>query len=133
MQEGGKVLAYRPAARQVDGYGQPITPARRIEVVENPGQDSDENGLAKIAGIPAWIQDQETRPGLNYVLQINNSRLNSAAQEHKGILVGGACYLLLKQGIDDEDLMAGALSVMNQDRFDLRREGCTRGKTTTPP
>lgn len=113
MQEGGKVLAYRPAARQVDGYGQPITPARRIEVVENPGQDSDENGLAKIAGIPAWIQDQETRPGLNYVLQINNSRLNRAAPGHKGILVGGTGYLLLKQGIDDEDLTAGVLIIQS--------------------
>ncbi|WEK06947.1 MAG: DUF1963 domain-containing protein [Candidatus Pseudomonas colombiensis] len=77
MQEGGKVLAYRPAARQVDGYGQPITPARRIAVVENPGQD------------------------------------NRAAPGHKGILVGGTGYLLLKQGIDDEDLMAGALIIQS--------------------
>ncbi|MGZ0785429.1 hypothetical protein ACXM5X_20975 [Pseudomonas saponiphila] len=90
------------------------TPQERWEAIATQcGEDSDEDGLAKIAGIPAWIQGQETRPGLNHVLQINNSRLTRAAQEHKGILVGGAGYLLLKQGIDDEDLMAGALIIQS--------------------
>ncbi|MFJ5485454.1 hypothetical protein [Pectobacterium actinidiae] len=69
--------------------------------------DSDENGIAKIAGIPAWIQEEETREGLRYILQINHSRLNKSAPSHKGIFVGGLGYLLLKQDISGEDLQAG--------------------------
>ncbi|WP_192558490.1 DUF1963 domain-containing protein [Pseudomonas allokribbensis] len=111
MNEGGKVLAYRPSNRQVDGYGKPIFPSLLITAIENTSEDSDENGVAKIAGIPAWIQDDESRDDLTYVLQINNSRLNKAAPSHKSIFVGGMGYLLLKRNIVDEDLLAGELVI----------------------
>lgn len=111
MNESGRVLAYRPSDRQVDGYGKPISPSLLITAIENTGEDSDENGVAKIAGIPAWIQDDESRDDLTYVLQINNSRLNKAAPSHKSIFVGGMGYLLLKSNIVNEDLLAGELVI----------------------
>lgn len=107
MNEGGKVLVYTPTNQPFEGYGDPIIPSRQISVLQNPSDDSDENGIAKIAGIPAWIQEEETREGLRYILQINHSRLNRAAPSHKGIFVGGLGYLLLKQKIIGEDLKAG--------------------------
>ncbi|WP_207209669.1 hypothetical protein [Pectobacterium zantedeschiae] len=107
MDEGGKVLAYFPTNQPLGRYDSPIIPSQRITLLQNPNDDSDENGIAKIAGIPAWIQDEESHEDLIYILQINHSRLNKAAPSHKGILVGGMGYLLLKKGIKSEDLQAG--------------------------
>lgn len=106
INEGGIALAYRPGDVPVDGYGNPIAPAKLISVVDNPADYSEENGIAKIAGLTAWVQDEGARDGMIYVLQINNSRLNKAAT-HKSILVGGIGYLLLKNEIVDNDLHAG--------------------------
>lgn len=105
--EGGKVIAYTPSGESVDGYGEPIIPARKIRVFENQNEDSDENGIAKISGIPSWIQEDEAREDLKYILQINNSRLNKAVPSHKSIFVGGSGFLLLKSNINCEDLVAG--------------------------
>lgn len=109
--EGGKVIAYTPSGEPVDGYGEPIIPARKISVFENPNEDSDENGIAKISGIPSWIQEDEARGDLKYILQINNSRLNKAVPSHKSIFVGGSGFLLLKSNINCEDIMAGKLVI----------------------
>ncbi|MBN3041812.1 DUF1963 domain-containing protein [Pectobacterium brasiliense] len=107
MNEGGKVLAYIPTNQPLEHHGNPIIPSRRITLLQNPNDDSDENGITKVAGITAWIQDEESHEDLNYILQINNSRLNKAVPSHKGILVGGMGYLLLKKRINGEDLQAG--------------------------
>ncbi|NNA03334.1 DUF1963 domain-containing protein [Pseudomonas lundensis] len=111
MTEGGKIIAYVPSGEPVDGYGDPILPVRWISVFKNPGEDSDENGIAKISGIPSWIQDEEVHGDLKYILQINNSRLNKAAPSHKSIFIGGGGFLLLKSNINCEDLMAGKLVI----------------------
>ncbi|KWU24870.1 hypothetical protein GJG85_23460 [Burkholderia sp. MS389] len=111
MSEGGVALAYRPSNISVDRYGSPILPPKRIDVVQNPADDSEENGIAKIAGIPAWVQDEEERDGMIYVLQLNNSRLNKAAPTHKSILVGGVGYLLLKSDLDHEGPDAGVFII----------------------
>lgn len=107
MNEGGKVIVYKPGDEPRDGHGHPIACPRLIKVFENPEEDSDENTTAKIAGIPAWIQDEESRSDLIYILQINNSRLNKAAPTHKSIFVGGNGYLFLKESISSENLFAG--------------------------
>ncbi|AVD85569.1 hypothetical protein C4Q28_18140 [Pseudomonas sp. SWI6] len=95
MEEGGDVLIYSPGAQPIYGYGTDFLPPRLISVVKNQGEDSDENGIAKIGGTPCWLQDEEFTPGMSYVLQINSSRLNKAVPSHKGILVGGIGTLLL--------------------------------------
>lgn len=107
MTEGGKVIAYRPAIKQVSGYKDSIISPKKIISIENSREDSDENGLAKIGGIPSWLQDDESSESLSYILQINNSRLNKAYPDHKSILIGGIGYLLLKKNILKEDLSAG--------------------------
>ena len=111
MSEGGVALAYRPSNISVDRYGSPILPPKRIDVVQNPADDSEENGIAKIAGIPAWVQDEEERDGMIYVLQLNHPRLNKAAPTHKSILVGGVGYLLLKSDLDHEGPDAGVFII----------------------
>lgn len=111
MNEGGVAVAYKPAHTARDGYGTPIAPHRLINVVNNAADDSEDNGTAKIAGIPAWLQDEEVRNGMIYVLQVNNSRLNKAAPTHKSILVGGTGYLLLRMGICGEDHAAGVFVI----------------------
>ncbi|QQZ37966.1 hypothetical protein [Pseudomonas sp. SK2] len=95
MEEGGDVLIYSPGAQPIYGYGTDFLPPRLISVVKNQGEDSDENGIAKIGGTPCWLQDEEFTPGMSYALQINSSRLNKAVPSHKGILVGGIGTLLL--------------------------------------
>lgn len=107
MTEGGKVIAYKPSVLKMGAYADPITPSKKITVFENPNEDSNENGIAKIGGIPAWIQDDENLKTLDYALQINSSRLNKAAPYHKGILVGGIGYLMLKKNIPCQDIDAG--------------------------
>jgi hypothetical protein len=111
MNDGGVALAYRPSNSDVDKSGFPIASPKLIEVVENPADDSEENGIAKIAGFPAWVQDAEEREGMIYVLQLNNSRLNRVAPTHKSILVGGVGYLLLKEELDREDACAGVFVI----------------------
>ncbi|WP_321788555.1 hypothetical protein [Paraburkholderia sp. J94] len=111
MTEGGVALAYRPSSTSIDRYGSPIAPPKLINVIANPEDDSEENGVAKIGGVPAWVQDEEQRDAMVYVLQLNNSRLNRAASTHKSILVGGIGYLLLKADLHHEDLYAGVLII----------------------
>lgn len=95
IEEGGEVLIYSPGEQAVHGAGEaPILP-KLIAVVENEGEDSEENGIAKVGGVPCWLQDDELRGGMYYALQINSSRLNTAAPSHKGVLVGGIGILLL--------------------------------------
>ncbi|MDF9619096.1 hypothetical protein P5705_15725 [Pseudomonas entomophila] len=95
MEDGGEVLIYAPGDHVVSGGGEEISPAKLIMVVENAGEDSDENGVAKIGGVPCWLQDEEDTEGLSFALQINSSRLNKAAPSHKGILVGGLGILMI--------------------------------------
>lgn len=111
MNEGGVAVAYKPAHTTRDGYGTPIASHRLIKVVDNAADDSEDNGIAKIAGIPAWLQDEEVRNGMTYVLQVNNSRLNKAAPTHKSVLVGGTGYLLLRKGICGDDRAAGVFVI----------------------
>jgi hypothetical protein len=111
MSEGGVALAYQPSNISVDGYGSPILPPKLIDIVQNISEDSEENGVAKIGGIPAWVQNEEKRNEMIYVLQLNNSRLNKAAPTHKSILVGGVGYLLLKSQLGHEDAEAGAFII----------------------
>lgn len=95
MEDGGEVLIYTLGDHVVSGGGEEISPAKLIMVVENAGEDSDENGVAKIGGVPCWLQDEEDAEGLSFALQINSSRLNKAAPSHKGILVGGLGVLMI--------------------------------------
>lgn len=95
MEDGGEVIIYIPGDHVVSGGGEEISPAKLIVVVENAGEDSDENGVAKIGGVPCWLQDEEDTEGLSFALQINNSRLNKAAPSHKGILAGGLGVLMI--------------------------------------
>jgi len=106
MNEGGKIIAYEPTKHSRNEHQNPITHSCQIFANSNPGNDSEENGVAKIGGIPAWLQEEDNS-GLTYVLQINNSRLNKAIPTHKGILVGGIGYLLLKSKITNQDTSAG--------------------------
>jgi len=102
-----RVFAYYPGATPINGAGEHIDQPKIITIVENPNPDSPENGVAKIGGFPAWIQDEVLNDNLAYVLQINNSRLNKAIPTHKSILVGGFGYLLLKPNIKGADYEAG--------------------------
>lgn len=95
MEDGGEVLIYAPGDHVVSGGREEISPAKLIMVVENAGEDSDENGIAKIGGVPCWLQDEGAIEGLSYALQINSSRLNKVAPSHKGILVGGLGVLMV--------------------------------------
>lgn len=110
MNEGGKVIAYEPTKHPRNEHQNPITHSCQIIAHSNPGNDSDENGVAKIGGIPAWLQEEDSS-GLIYALQINNSRLNKATPTHKGIFVGGIGYLLLKSKIPNQDTSAGTLVI----------------------
>jgi hypothetical protein len=111
MNGESRVLAYHPCATSVCGNGEHIDQQKIITIVENPNPDSEENGIAKIGGIPAWIQDEEAYENMEYVLQISNSRLNKAVPTHKSILVGGCGYLMLKRNIRSEDSEAGKFPI----------------------
>ncbi|MDN8011334.1 hypothetical protein QZN06_22385 [Burkholderia multivorans] len=111
MTDGGVALAYRPSNIAEDRHGSSIFPPKLIHVVQNSADDSEENGAAKIAGVPAWMQDEEARGEMIYVLQLNNSRLNKAAPSHKSILAGGVGYLLLKRELGQEDADAGVFTI----------------------
>jgi uncharacterized protein YwqG len=98
MEEGGAVLIYSPGEHLVNKYSEAILPPKLIVAVTNPSEDSEENGIAKIGGVPCWLQDEDLSDEMSFVLQINSSRLNKAAPSHKGILVGGIGILLLSGG-----------------------------------
>ncbi|MCX2683935.1 hypothetical protein OO306_00045 [Pseudomonas sp. DCB_AW] len=109
LNEGGKVLAYPPCKIHSSTFN-PALESHLISIVENPEIDTSDNGIAKIGGIPSWLQDKE-ETNLKFILQINNSRLNKSAPNHKGILVGGIGYLLLKKEIIEQDQAAGSFVI----------------------
>lgn len=109
LNEGGKVIAYFPCKSHSSIY-KPTLDSSLISVIDNPENDTRDNGIAKIGGIPSWLQDEENTT-LEFILQINNSRLNKSAPKHKGILVGGMGYLFLKREITNQDQEAGSFII----------------------
>lgn len=97
LQAGGRVIAHLPSDHSVSSAKHAFTP-RLISTEAIPAPDSADNGIAKIGGIPAWLQEHSAE-GEEFILQINSSRLNRAAPTHRGILVGGMGYLLLDRNI----------------------------------
>lgn len=95
MSTGGRAIAHIPDERAPPPAAPPFEP-RLFRVTINPAEDSEENGIAKVLGIPAWLQEEQAQ-GLQYTLQINSFRLNRAAPTHRGILVGGMGYLMLRK------------------------------------
>lgn len=102
---GGRVIAYAPHEPGADSAAPPFDP-RLITTATASIPDDVENGIAKIGGIPAWLQDDCT-DGREFILQINGSRLNRAAPTHRGILVGGMGYLLLDRNISSPSMDCG--------------------------
>ena len=94
---GGRVIAYAPHEPGADSAMLSFEP-RLITTAAARISDDADNGIAKIGGIPAWLQD-DCAEGREFVLQINGSRLNRAAPTHPGILAGGMGYLLLDRNI----------------------------------
>lgn len=102
---GGRVIAYAPHEPGTDSAAPPFDP-RLITTATASIPDYVENGIAKIGGIPAWLQD-DCSDGREFILQINGSRLNRAAPTHRGILVGGMGYLLLDRNIPSPSMDCG--------------------------
>lgn len=94
---GGRVIAYAPHEPGADSATLPFEP-RLITTAAVSILDDADNGIAKIGGTPAWLQD-DCAEGREFILQINGSRLNRAAPTHRGILAGGMGYLLLERNI----------------------------------
>lgn len=109
LNDGGKVIAYFPSKTHSSTY-KPTLDSSLILVIDNPENDSPDNGIAKIGGTPSWLQDEEDTK-LEFILQINNSRLNKSAPKHRGILVGGIGYLFLKNYITDKDQEVGSFII----------------------
>lgn len=105
LNEGGKVIAYTPCKTHSNTFS-PVLDSYLISIKENPEDDSPDNGIAKLGGTPSWLQE-EYETNQIFILQINSSRLNKSASSHKGILVGGIGYLLLKKEIMNQDQAAG--------------------------
>ncbi|MBH1392873.1 DUF1963 domain-containing protein [Stenotrophomonas maltophilia] len=102
---GGRVIAYAPHEPGADSAAPSFDP-RLITTATASIPDDVENGITKIGGIPAWLQDDCT-DGREFILQINGSRLNRAAPTHRGILVGGMGYLLLDRNISSPSMDCG--------------------------
>lgn len=109
LNEGGKVIAYIPCKGYSSTFNPPLD-SHLISVTDNPQSDGPDNGIAKIGGIPSWLQEK-AETNLKFILQINNSRLNKSTPKHKGILVGGIGYLLLKNEITEQDQAAGSFII----------------------
>lgn len=105
MSTGGHAIAHIPDERAPPPAAPPFEP-RLFRVTINPAEDSEENGIAKVLGIPAWLQEEQAQE-LQYTLQINSFRLNRAAPTHRGILVGGMGYLLLDRNIQSASTNCG--------------------------
>lgn len=102
---GGRVIAYAPHEPGADSTTLPFEP-RLITTAAASIPDDADNGIAKIGGTPAWLQD-DCAEGREFILQINSSRLNRAAPTHRGILVGGMGYLLLERNIPAPSMDCG--------------------------
>ncbi|CAH0142608.1 MULTISPECIES: DUF1963 domain-containing protein [Stenotrophomonas] len=105
IQAGGRVIAYVPHALGARSAALPFDPCLiNTDAASIP--DDAQNGIAKIGGIPTWLQD-DCSEGREFILQINSSRLNRAAPTHRGILVGGMGYLLLERNIPAPSMDCG--------------------------
>lgn len=102
---GGRVIAYAPHEPGADSSALSFEP-RLITTAAASIPDDADNGIAKIGGTPAWLQD-DCVEGREFILQINGSRLNRAALTHRGILAGGMGYLLLDRNIQSASTNCG--------------------------